>query len=224
MQSRTVSSALAQIWHVLPWNLLYWLVVAALLGAAVTFGTIVEVRDARLRHTDEFADIRNGDSVRVAVVLNGDEVVIEKGKARATVRMLGIRSFDPVVNEFEITAFGRASLSFLNSWALDQKVRLLFDKTIKDTRGRYLAYVERDGIDLNQRMVEEGLAMVYTEYQVAREATYLTAEIMARKAGRGIWGGTRTRARIKALRRDWDATRHERDGMGVADPLFEESR
>jgi endonuclease YncB( thermonuclease family) len=159
----------------------------------------------------------------VVVVLNGDEVIVEKNGDRATLRMLGIRSFDPVVNEFEITAFGRASVSFLYTWVLNKAVRVGFDTTIKDVRGRYLGFLDRDGVDINRRMVEEGVAMVYTEYPFAREAEYLSTEVLARAAGRGIWGGQRTRTRIRALRHDWDSARHQHGGTGSADPLLLES-
>ena len=56
---------------------------------------------------------------------------------------------------------------------------MVFDTPIKDVHGRYLAYLELEGVDLGKRMVEEGVSMVYTEYDFAREGDYLTAEWMA---------------------------------------------
>jgi endonuclease YncB( thermonuclease family) len=99
------------------------------------------------------------------------------------------------------------------------EVKITFDTPIKDVHGRYLAYVERDAVDVNRRMVEEGVAMVYTEYPVARESKYLSAEGLARKSRRGIWGGPRARTRIEALRRDWAHSRGERLHKVFNDPL-----
>jgi endonuclease YncB( thermonuclease family) len=209
------------LWQHLPWTGLYWLSIAGLLGAAVSFGVLLELRDFRLRHT-ELADleIKDGDMIKVAVILNGDEVLVEKNGRRADVRMLGIHAFDPVVNEFEITAFGRASVGFLERWALNKEVTIVFDHPIKDSHGRYLGYLERDGVDLNQRMVEEGIAMAYTEYDFAREASYLSTELLARQAARGIWGSPKTKTRTLALRKNWAGARFERTGMASLDPLL----
>src|SRR5207249_4905100 len=108
---------------------------------------------------------------------------------RSRLRMLAIHSFDPVVNEREITAYGEASVRFLEQWVLNKEVGVYFDKTPKDVRGRYLGYVHLDDIDINKRMVEEGIAMAYTEFATNREQSYLIAEQAARANSRGIWGG-----------------------------------
>lgn len=218
-------SLIVHLWQRLPWIALFWALVAGLFGAAAWFAVEVERHNARLHRTDEQVELESGDSVKVAVILNGDEVIVEsKGSgntpARSGLRMLGIRSFDPVVNEFEITAFGRASVAFLTTWVLNKPTQVTFDKPKRDVHNRYLAYLSRDGIDINRRMVEEGIAMVYTEFPFAREADYLSAEVLARAAGRGIWGGERTRKRIIGLRADWAAKRRERDGSPPVDPLL----
>lgn len=203
-------SPVVELWHRVPWNAVFWAVVLALFGSAVGFGVDVEVRRRHLHPFWGQADIHSGDIVRVVGILNGDEVLIEKGRARSRLRMLGIRSFDPVVNEFEITAFGRGSVSFLEQWVLDKQVQVVFGDTPKDVHGRYLAYLERDGVDINRRMVEEGISMVYTEFPFSREALYLTSEHLAREVRRGIWGGKKSFKRIVGLRHDWAAARVER--------------
>jgi endonuclease YncB( thermonuclease family) len=207
------------LWHRLPWNLLFWLITSTLCVAALALSANVQMRRRGTQGIDKVADIRSGDEVQIVMVLNGDEVVLEKGGDRARLRMLGIHSFDPVVNEFEITAFGRATVSFLESWVLGKKARVVFGEPIKDVHGRYLGYLERDDIDINRRMVEEGISMVYTEFAFGREREYLSTEHLARAAKRGIWGGKKSSLRIQALRRQWAARRWERTGVRPPDGL-----
>src|SRR5690349_10030607 len=106
------------LWQSLPWNALFWVSTLGLLSLASFLTVEVEVQRKRLHRVDEAADLRDGDLVDVVVVLNGDELLVSKNGARAQVRMLGVRAFDAVVNEFEITAFGRASVSYLESWVV----------------------------------------------------------------------------------------------------------
>jgi endonuclease YncB( thermonuclease family) len=199
---------------------MFWISVATLFGLATAFALSAE-RDQRRRLgvTEQIPYFEEGESVEVVLVLNGDEIVVEKNQSRARVRMLGIHSFDPVVNEREITAFGDASVRFLEEWILNKRVQLHFDVPVKDVRGRYLAFVHLDDIDINRRMVEEGVAMVYTEFHTTREQAFLVAEGPPRRSRRGIWGGKKARARIVSLRRVW-ADKRRGSGKAPADPLL----
>ena len=208
-------------WQNLPWNALFWVSTAVLVLVAGGLTVEVELRRRATHAVDVTADIHDGDLVDVLVVVNGDEVIVSKAGARARVRMLGINAYDPVVNEFEITAYGRAAVAFLENWVLGHEVKLVFDRTVRDVHGRYLAYLERDGTDVNRHMLEEGVAMAYTEYPFVREASYLSAEVIARSARRGIWAGIKSSKRTKALRHDWAAARRQRGDKTFADPLRE---
>jgi endonuclease YncB( thermonuclease family) len=55
-----------------------------------------------------------------------------------------------------------------------------------DRYGRLLAVCRLGGLDLNGRMVSEGLALAYRQYSTA----YIGQEDAARAARRGIWAGT----------------------------------
>jgi endonuclease YncB( thermonuclease family) len=166
----------------------------------------------------------SGDSVEVRLILNGDEFVVEHDRLRAKVRMIGIKAFDPVVSEREITAFGDGAVSFLQQWILNKTVQLEFDEPKQDEQGCYLGYVFLDGIDINQRMVAEGIAMVYTEFSTTHEQDYLMAEIPARRARKGIWGGSKARARVMGLRREWSRLRVLQNGEPPVDPLLGEEQ
>jgi endonuclease YncB( thermonuclease family) len=220
-------AALSSWWHGLPWNGLFWLTVLLLLGSGSFFTVSAHLeRESRIGvEAEAMAEVIDGGRAKVALILNGDEIVIEDAeKRRARLRMLGIHAFDPVVNEREITAFGEAALRFLEQWVLNKEVTIFFDKVPKDSRGRYLGYVHLDDVDINRRMVEEGVAMVYTEFATAREQAYLITEQGARRAGRGLWGGKKARARIAGLRAGWQSARTARDGSPPIDPLLEEDR
>lgn len=216
---------LTQVWHGLPWNGLFWLIVLALLSSAAVLAakahsdldTLIGV------HAQDLAEIADGETALVVLILNGDELVVEKDGRRAKLRMLGIKSFDPVVNEREITAYGDASVRFLSQWVLDKEIRLEFDTPITDDHGRYLAYVYLGDIEINRRMIAEGVSMAYTEFATARERDYLMAELQPRKTRIGIWGGRKAFARILGLRREWSNAREAR-GQSPVDPLLEELR
>ena len=207
----------------LPWNGMFWGVIAIFFGGAVFFsvGTYFKQQN---QITNDTAVIHDGDKVEVVAVLNGDEIIVSTGPAQARVRMLGIRAFDPVVNEREITAFGHASVAFLSQWALNKTVQIVFDNPVKDVRGRYLAYVERGGIDLNDKMIEEGIVAVYTEFSFLRQSVYLTTESMAARASRGIWGSKKAASRVLALRQDWAHHRQQRTGELPPDYLLSEDK
>ncbi|MBI5508043.1 MAG: thermonuclease family protein [Deltaproteobacteria bacterium] len=205
----------------LPWNAIFWLITAAFLGGAVFFAVGTYFKQQNLVSND-VAQINDGDKVKVVAVVNGDELIVTKGTAQARVRMLGIRAFDPVVNEREVTAFGHASVSFLTQWTLNKTVTVVFDTPIMDVHGRYLAFVERANMDLNAKMLEEGIVMVYTEFETAREALFLAAERLARRSSRGIWGSKKAASRVVALRQDWAHHRQERTGGLPPDYLLSE--
>ncbi len=219
------SRSLSEWWHSLPWNGVFWLCVVAMLAPAAFFAVQAESDRERLLgvRPEALAEVDSGQSARVVLILNGDEFVIERDARRARVRMIGIKSFDPVVNEREITAYGDASVHFLKQWILDKEIRLVFDTPKQDEHGRYLAYVYLGEIDINRRMVSEGIAMAYTEFEVAREREYLMAEIQPRQIGVGIWGGTKAQTRILGLRREWSNVRLERHGRSPVDPLLEDT-
>jgi micrococcal nuclease len=216
----------SQLWHGLPWNGLFWLMCGTLFAAGAAFAVRAEQQIDLLVgvHAGEEAHIAAGDLVTAVFILNGDELVVEKNGARAKVRLLGIKSFDPVVNEREITAYGDASVRFLTQWLLNKKVHFEFDAPIKDDKGRYLAYVYLDDIEINRRMVADGVSMVYTEYETAREREYFAAELSARHTGIGVWGGRKSRLRIEGLRREWANGREARNGEVPMDPLLMEER
>src|SRR4051812_26598028 len=108
MISNAGMARLTQWWHGLPWNGLFWLSVSSMFGSAGFFAVSSELEHRDRMHLEEGHDaqIADGGPAKVALVLNGDEIVVEDAKGhRSRLRMLGIHAFDPVVNEREITAY-----------------------------------------------------------------------------------------------------------------------
>ena len=79
--------------------------------------------------------------------------------------------------------FGRQSKIFLRKLLVDSE----FDAhiTSEDQYGRYIARLYSNGMDINRKMVSEGMAWVY-DYYVIDKTFYLNQED-ARKLKKGIW-------------------------------------
>ena len=161
------------------------------------------------------AELKDGDTVRVTGIAKGDELTVEKDGRSARLRLLGLHAFYPVIEDPKLREFGSNSEQFLRDNLLEQRVTLTFDQPIKDTHGRYLAYVAKEGQDIGRKMVDEGLVLVYTEFPFAREKDYLDVEAQARVARRKVWEPIGFRQIIAGLRSQWAHGRKE-----VLDPLI----
>ena len=79
--------------------------------------------------------------------------------------------------------FGRQSKVFLRELLKDGE----FDADIsgKDQYGRYLARLYDNGVDINRKMVNEGMAWVYDFY--VTDKTFYKNQQSAQKEKKGIW-------------------------------------
>ncbi len=98
------------------------------------------------------------EQVRVVRVSDGDTVHVEPvdGGERMRVRLYGIDC--PEKDQ----PHGSIAAAYLTKAALYQEVELT--SYSKDRYGRILGVLEKDGENLNQNMVRDGLAWVYTRY------------------------------------------------------------
>lgn len=126
----------------------------------------------------------------VDYIIDGDTFVTEGGEH---VRLLGI-------NTPEVGRHGNAGEPFSNQARLkltklifNQNVRLSFGERHKDRYGRMLAHIyKEDGIWVNNELVQEGLAHVYSfpdNRQLTREL--IKAENEARAKNKGMWAHPR---------------------------------
>ena len=113
----------------------------------------------------------------VTRVVDGDTFIISVDER---VRIIGI---DAPENDDLSTAHLRALIE-------NQEINLVQEGESVDKYGRTLAFVELDdGTDIGLKMVEDGYAFAYLNYPCSRTEEYLSAEIEARTAGRGVWAG-----------------------------------
>ena len=161
-------------------NLLKLLCVALLCfhAAAVHAGTLSVVGQSRW--------------VQVGAVFDGDTF---RTRAGEKVRLLGINSPEVAHGKQAAQTYGEQAKRKLKALLANQLVQLRMDREKRDKYGRTLAQVYlRDGRWVNEIMVREGLAHVYTfAPNFYWTDTLLKAEALARNDMRGMWKSTRWR-------------------------------
>jgi micrococcal nuclease len=127
-----------------------------------------------------------GDAARtsgcvVAVVVDGDTFRCRDGRR---VRLVGIDS--PEHDQAPFGGQARTALAQLVSPGAE--VRLELDAAPRDQYGRVLAYVWAEGRLVNETMVHDGWAVLYTVPPNVKYAARLRkAQKEARAAGAGLW-------------------------------------
>jgi endonuclease YncB( thermonuclease family) len=153
----------------------------------------------------------DGDLVRVTAVVKGDEVKVDKGGRDARVRLVGIYAFSAVNNDPQVKALSAGGEAALEALVLNEQVKITLNSQRQDSTGRYLAYLDKGGVDVNRRLVEDGWAVAYTEFPFAREADYLASEERARALGTNLWGLNKAGELIDGLKRQWNVARLARN-------------
>lgn len=122
----------------------------------------------------------------VARVVDGDTIDVAYGGER--VRLIGIDT--PEVYGGAECFGSEASAHASRLLPVGTEVSLELDVGERDRYGRLLAYVWRvgDGLFVNEAMVRDGYASVYTvPPNVTYQDVFLAAQREARDAGRGLW-------------------------------------
>lgn len=122
----------------------------------------------------------------VKYVYDGDTFVTTDNKK---VRLLNINTPETAKKNKPSEPYANAAKNYLKKLIINKKVILKYDEEKKDKYKRHLAYVYlEDGTFINKKMIEEGLAHLYTfPKNVDRYEELLAAEKLARKKYRGIW-------------------------------------
>lgn len=158
------------------------------------------------------AALQNGDLVTVVSVVKGDEISVKKGGTTFPLRMLGIDAFRKLVMNPAMTQTNKQANLHLEKLVLNKDVKITFDTPIKDDRGRYLAYVEHNGQDINLHMVQQGFVLVYAKFAFARERAYLKAAEQAAKESKNLWANPRLVNLARERQRVWAGERKKREG------------
>lgn len=133
------------------------------------------------------AQAGQGALVLVAKVIDGDTLILETG---AHVRLQGIDAPELGHGREPDQYYGREATRRLQSLAEGKRVRVVESASGKDHYGRVLGLVYlADGVSLNELLVREGLAFVYTHEDLdPGEVTRLVvAQREAMDAGVGFW-------------------------------------
>lgn len=184
-----------------------WLLIAVLFSCSVYFTWDVQTRRGAWRSDDAASTIQSGAEVQLVQVIDGDEVSVSHATGTIAVRILGIKAFDPNLQDPGISSVGQACVEALTQMMRKGSIRVVFDALRFDKVGRLLAYLEIDGVDVGQRLVSEGLAMAYTRYPFSREATYVLAQEAAKRDRAGLWLNPKATQRAGALIQSWKAER-----------------
>ena len=121
---------------------------------------------------------------KVIMVPDGDEVRVKTSDGKTyTIRLLGIDA--PETGQ----DFGTAARRDLEARVLDKDVKVIIHR--KDSEGRYMGIVFREGQDIGVRMLENGSAWHYKrvsgEQSSEARVRYAKAELKARESKAGLW-------------------------------------
>jgi micrococcal nuclease len=124
---------------------------------------------------------------KVIMVPDGDEVRVKAADGKTfTVRILGIDAPEKDQD------FGTAARRELETRVLDKEVKVIVHR--RDSEGRYMGIVFREGQDIGVRMLENGSAWHYKrvsgEQSSEARVRYAKAELKAREAKAGLWAAS----------------------------------
>ena len=137
-----------------------------------------------------FSQIGSSRWVTVSHVYDGDTFKTDRGEK---IRLLGINTPEMARDDHPGQPLANRAKKELESLILGKLVRLEFDQDQHDKYDRLLAHIYlRDGRWINARMIENGMAHVYTFAPNFRYSVeLLIKERQSRDEKRGIWGTSR---------------------------------
>jgi micrococcal nuclease len=191
------------------YSAIYWALITVLVGCSLFFTYRVVTFKTGLTAGSRGLSIESGTAATFVKAIDGDEIAVQVGEDNFIVRILGIKAFDPAVNDPQLAGLAAQSVAFINRQLAGRTPTLTFTEFKTDRRKRVLAHVEIDDLDVGRQMVAEGLALVYTLYPFGRMSQYLEVETQARAAGTGLWGNPVAVERSELLKILWEQERSD---------------
>lgn len=187
----------------------YWTLIATLAASSAFFALSVELRRHRWSTGTETEAVASGALVEVVQVLDGDELSVKlPDGASVVVRLLGVKAFEPKINEPGLSEYGNAAVHHLERLVDGPApLALEFETPQYDDAGRLLAYLRKDSLDVGAALIDSGSALTFTRYGFSREGTYVALQQRARERSEGLWNSTKARERADALEEQWRAER-----------------
>jgi len=128
--------------------------------------------ESGLENSNELAEID--------YVVDGDTLKLKNGEK---VRLLGINAPE------NGTCYFNEATNYLKILVNNSNIRLESDtlNSDRDKYGRLLRYVYVGDLDVNEKMVKDGYAEYYENYDVLKSNEYLSSEDYAKKNSLGLW-------------------------------------
>jgi micrococcal nuclease len=124
----------------------------------------------------------------VTRVIDGDTIEVSIDGKKERVRYIGIDTPESVHPTQPVECYGTEATAFNTSLVAGKYVRLESDITDRDRYGRLLRYVYHEGVMVNQQLVANGYAHLYTyPPDVAHVDILRRAQQEAREQMRGLW-------------------------------------
>jgi micrococcal nuclease len=181
---------------------IFWGSVIVLFGLAAFYGISAKKEIDKVRGAE--GKIESSSIVKLVRIVDGDTIVVaQEGQNPASVRILGVKSFDAKIEKDIVTPYSQAAIDTLDRLMSNKPARVMLHTTPKDRYGRYIAAFYVDDQDIGLKLVKEGLVLVYTVYPFAAMSLYLQEQEVSRAARRGLWANKDVSSRALALIREW---------------------
>jgi micrococcal nuclease len=143
----------------------------------------------------ELAPVGRTEAARVVRVVDGDTIIVDRGRGNERLRYIGMDTPETVKPDTPVAWMGPEASAANKALVDGRAVVLERDVSETDQYGRLLRYVWlRDGDRwtlVNLELVRRGFAQVATYPPDVRWTdVFLAAQRVAREAGLGLWGPT----------------------------------
>lgn len=129
-------------------------------------------------------------NVLVTKVVDGDTIDVEYKDEKYKVRLLCVDTPESVKQGVDIQPYGKEASEFLESEVLGKKVKLVFEKGLRDRYSRLLAHViTEDKNHINSMLIRNGYARVeIVSPNRAFKDYFYSLQETAIQEGKGFWG------------------------------------
>jgi len=167
--------------------MVFKLAVVMLAGSSLFFTLQVITFKKDLTGGSKTLTIESGEKVTIHKIIDGDEVAVSLRDKNFVVRILGIRSYDPTINDFQFQNAGQLAYSYLEENLLNKEAEVRFEKLKLDSKKRLLAYIHSGDKDIGADMISRGITLTYRRFPFTRMVRYLDIEKKARANRQGFW-------------------------------------
>ena len=134
----------------------YYLGIILFFSISLYFTISIILFQQNITKSSNEINVVSGDSALVTNVIDGDEIGVQLNDMKFVVRILGISSFDPNVDDPFTQNISKSTYDYLKSALLNSQVKIVFDEYKKDSKSRLLAYIYKDSSDIGKELISKG--------------------------------------------------------------------